>query len=226
MKKIFWFGGTAVVVALAVLMGPDLLGLYRLMHFVSTSSEAYQADGGPWPHLTDVCIGCHGFNGSSQHQRYPSLAGQPAPYIAAQLGNFASGVRSNPNMGPLAMTLNEAEIKVVSEYFARQPAIENVSFKPDAALADKGRQLVAAGDCAACHGADLMGHDTFPRLAGQGYDYLVLQLDAFAEGRRSEPTGTMKRLASAASPEDRKAISAYLASSAPRPQSTSTANRE
>jgi cytochrome c553 len=225
MKKLMAIGISAIAALLLVFFGPDLFNLYRLERYVAVSSGAYQADGGPWPHLTDVCIGCHGVKGISRNQGYPSLAGQPAAYVAAQLHNFAGGRRVNPNMGPLAMTMSEAEIKLLSDYFARQSVGENRSFEPDSGLREKGRQLAATGGCAGCHGDRLTGHDQYPRLAGQGYDYLLAQLDAFAAGTRSESTGVMKNLAAAASTVDRKAIASYLASLAPQ-ESMEQASRQ
>ncbi|GAB3627974.1 cytochrome C signal peptide protein [Pandoraea terrae] len=212
MKKLILLAISVVVVVLLVVFGPSLLDLYRLQHFVTTSAEAYQADGGTWPRLTDVCLNCHGVKGNSLNQGFPSLAGQPAPYVAVQLHNFANGQRANPTMGPLAMTLSDVQITLLSDYYARQAVAENRFFEPDPKLRAKGEQLVTGGSCAACHGARLMGHDQFPRLAGQGYDYILKQLDAFAAGTRSEATGTMKSIAAATSPEDRKAIANYLAS--------------
>lgn len=215
MKKKIALAIVAVLVILLFIYGPALLGGYRLQQHIAASAEADIADGGPWPRLTDTCIGCHGVRGHSLHQGYPSLAGQPAPYIAAQLQAFAGGQRANVHMGPLAKTLSAADIKGLADYFAGQTPSENRYFKPDAAQQAKGKQLVEAGGCAACHGATLSGQDAFPRLAGQGYDYLTEQLDAYAAGKRTEATGTMVRLASAASRADRRAIAAYLASQPP-----------
>lgn len=215
MKKWILLGFVTVVAGLLTVYGRDLLDLYRLLTHISTSSEARQADGGPWPRLTDACVGCHGARGNSLHQGYPSLAGQPAPYLAAQLRHFASGERANPNMGPLALSLSEADIQLLSEYFAKHPAAENGSFKPDPALQEKGKKLVASGGCAACHGEGLMGHDQFPRLAGQGHDYLLAQLNAFALGRRKDPSGAMTAIVTTLSADDRKALAHYLAALAP-----------
>lgn len=216
MKKTLLIGIPLVVVLLLAMFGSDLLGLYRLQRYITTSTTAYLADGGPWPHVTDACMGCHGVKGNSLHQGYPSLAGQPVPYLETQLHNFASEARRNPNMGPLAMTMNDPQIKSLAEYFAGVPPVANRYFKPDPQLREKGQHLVAAGNCVACHGAQLMGHDQFPRLAGQGYDYLLAQFDEFASGTRSEPTGVMKNLAAGFSQEDRKAIATYLASLDPK----------
>lgn len=215
MKKLIALSVVALIAGLVALYGRDALDLYRLMDHIATSSEASEADGGPWPRLTDACAGCHGRQGHSQHQQYPSLAGQPAPYLAAQLQRFASGERASPNMGPLAMTLSEADIQFLSAYFAKQPASANESFKPDAALQARGEKLVATGGCAACHGEGLGGRDQFPGLAGQGHDYLLAQLDAFAQGRRQDPTGAMTAISATLSAEDRQALAHYLAALAP-----------
>ncbi|AOR72806.1 cytochrome C [Burkholderia stabilis] len=212
MKKRILLAIAGLVAVSLVVFGPTLLNLYRLQQFVSASEDAYRADGGPWPHQTDTCLGCHGVKGTSVDQGYPSLAGQPASYVAAQLHDFASGKRANPNMAPLAMSLSEAEIKSLSEYYARQPARGNRYFEADPQQAAQGRQLVEKGACAACHGARLMGQAQFPRLAGQGHDYLLKQLEAFAAGTRTEATGTMQRVAAALSPKDREAVAQYLAS--------------
>ncbi|WP_324727500.1 c-type cytochrome [Pseudomonas chlororaphis] len=212
MKRKIVLGIIAVVAVLLGLYGRDLLDLYRLQNYISASTEAYEADGGPWPQLTDVCTGCHGTKGSSQHQRYPSLAGQPAPYLAAQLHNFSSGQRINPNMAPLAMTLSREDIDRLANYYAKQPLSRDSSFQPDPGLRDKGQKLVAAGGCVACHGERLMGREQFPRLAGQGSDYLRVQLDAFADGRRKDLTGAMGAIAATLSADERKAIASYLTS--------------
>lgn len=213
MKRIL-LGLAAIVVLLLIFFGRDLLDLYRLLSYVETSTAAYEADG-PWPQLTDACSGCHGDQGNSLHSGYPSLAGQPAAYLAAQLQHFASGKRSNPNMGPLAMSLSEAEIQQIAAHYAKQKPSAKPTFTVEPALVEKGRQAVASRACAACHGESLMGRDLYPRLAGQGHDYLLAQLEAFAAGTRRDPSGAMNALAATAPAEERKAMAHYLATLAP-----------
>lgn len=207
MKKHFLFGVALVATLVLVFLGPTLLDSYRLLRFFDKHTAAYEA-GGPWPHLTDACIGCHVSEGN---QNYPTLMAQPAPYLEAQLRKFAGGERVSPLMGPVAMTLTDEEIVTVTDYFSRQPPPENPGFEADADLVEAGERLVDAGGCVACHGEGMVGRDLNPRLAGQGYNYLVAQLDAFATGVRSEPTGLMQRLVSSASQEERRAMAAYLA---------------
>jgi cytochrome c553 len=214
-KRIVLLAVLVVAGALLAVYGPPLLGFYRLQRHIDETAQADDGDGGPWPRTTDACMGCHGVKGNSLSDAYPGLAGQPAQYVAAQLHAFASGQRANPTMGPLAMTMSEAEITRVAGYYAKQAPLANRYFKPDARLRAKGEQLVTGGACVACHGARLTGQAQFPRLAGQGDDYLRAQLDAFANGARSEATGTMQRVARAMSAEDRVAVATYLASLSP-----------
>ncbi|MCO8312929.1 c-type cytochrome [Pseudomonas mandelii] len=215
MKKIM-FGVIAVVAVLLAIFGRDLVDLYRLQNYITTSAEAYQTDRGNWPHLTDACTGCHGNKGNSLNSLYPSLAGQPAAYLSAQLRSFASGQRVASNMGPLAMTLSHDDIDLLANFYARQPTSADASFAPDEGLREKGKQLVQTRGCVACHGEQLMGHDAFPRLAAQGHDYLLTQLNAFANGERNDPSGAMKAIAAALSPDERKAIATYLAALTPQ----------
>lgn len=63
--------------------------------------------------------------------------------------------------------------------------------------------------CAACHGAD--GNSvapTFPKLAGQGYDYLVKQLHDFKSGARKN--ATMAPMAAPLSDADIENLAAYF----------------
>lgn len=212
MKKPILLVLLALASLLLVILGPDLLDLLRLQQHVTSSSQAYEANGGPWPQVSDACVTCHGSHGNSVNQHYPALAGQQAGYIADQLHRFAGGQRVYPIMNAMARTLSEQEIDSVAAHFAAQGPASNVYFEPDETLRRQGQQLVAAGACAACHGAQLMGQARFPRLAGQGYDYLLAQLDAFAQGRRRDPANTMNQLAAGWSPEQRQAIATFLAS--------------
>lgn len=215
MKRFVWIGLAALLLIIAAIFGPDAWGLYKLQHQVTAAERAYRADGGAWPHLSDTCTGCHGPQGHSRNQAYPSLAGQPAAYVTAQLQAFAAGTRANPTMGSLARSLSAADVRQLADYFAGQRPAANDTFTPDPGQRDRGRQLVVANGCAACHGETLMGQGAFPRLAGQGRDYLAAQLDAFASGARTEPTGTMYRLAAGLAPADRAAVASYLAGLAP-----------
>jgi cytochrome c553 len=79
-----------------------------------------------------------------------------------------------------------------------------------AVIVQKGARLVAA--CQSCHGVAGEGVAAagFPRLAGLGASYLQRQLEAFAEGTRSN--AVMMPIAKALSAADRKAVASHYAS--------------
>jgi cytochrome c553 len=82
-----------------------------------------------------------------------------------------------------------------------------------------GEGMVANGgggktiQCAACHGADLMGTDSVPGIAGRSPSYIVRQLYDMQHGFRSGVgTNLMKPVVANLSADDMLAIAAYLAS--------------
>ena len=85
--------------------------------------------------------------------------------------------------------------------------------KPDLARA----QTIANQVCAACHGAD--GNSPTPvnpSLAGQGAEYITLQLSHFKSGLRANPV--MLGMASTLSAEDMKALGVYFSQQKPKGQ--------
>lgn len=66
-----------------------------------------------------ACSGCHGPAGAGIPAQYPSLAGQHADYVEAQLVAFRAGTRTNNEpMTGVAAKMNDAEIKAVADYVA------------------------------------------------------------------------------------------------------------
>ena len=104
------------------------------------------------------CAQCHAFNGVSDASgAFPRLAGQSAYYLAGQLRDFASGVRANAIMSPIAKALSSDDIADVTAYFASVKAPFLPLKAPDAALVKRGEQLAKAGGperlhCDNCHG--------------------------------------------------------------------------
>lgn len=70
---------------------------------------------------TAMCIGCHGIPGyktafpSTYH--VPKIAGQNPAYIVAALKAYKSGERSHPSMRGIALSLDEAQMKLYAEYY-------------------------------------------------------------------------------------------------------------
>ena len=146
--------------------------------------------------VNQVCAACHGTDGNSPTPVNPSLAGQPAAYIALQLAHFKAGIRTNPVMQGMAATLTPEDMRALGVYFSQQKP-KPMSAR-DAALVTVGQKLYRGGDlttnvpaCSACHspaGAGLPKN--YPRLAGQHADYSYAQLKAFkAEERGADKEG-------------------------------------
>ena len=204
--------GVALVALLGIAYGPDLLGYYRFSQSVQRASEESLATGGPWPQFNAVCSSCHGATGNSLDQFYPSLAGQPQNYLNEQLQAFASGQRSNPTMSSLAVNLSTAQMEELAAFYAALPAAPNTAFRPDPQRRELGKLLVEQHNCAACHGEALQGQAAYPRLAGQGYEYLVTQLGNYKTGSRKDAAGIMAAMASPFDGEDIINMATYLAS--------------
>jgi cytochrome c553 len=68
-----------------------------------------------------ACNNCHGPDGSGVALSAPALAGQLAPYLAAQLKSWQQGGRKNDAgnlMNSVAMRLDDADIAAVTSYYA------------------------------------------------------------------------------------------------------------
>lgn len=196
----------------AIVYGPDLVNLVQLGREVEQISGEQTRIAGPWPRTTDACIGCHGEQGNARAQTYPRLAGQPEAYLRAQLLAFASGERSDPTMTPLALSMTERELESIVSHFAKMKPLPNTTFTADPAGIIRGETLAKANNCAACHGQALEGKDAYPRLAGQGYDYLRDQLMRFKDGTRRDATGAMQALTTGLSQQDIDDLAQYMAS--------------
>ena len=174
--------------------------------------------------VNQVCAACHGADGNSPTPANPSLAGQPADYIAVQLANFKAGIRTSAVMQGMAATLSPDDMKALGLYFSRQTP--KLGTAKDAELARAGQKLFRGGDaaagipaCAGCHSPDGSGiPKTYPRLAGQWPDYIHAQLKAFHMGDRGadkdgkDANGkVMAAIAFKMNDEQMRAVAEYLA---------------
>jgi cytochrome c553 len=73
-----------------------------------------------------VCGACHGLNGVSTNDAWPSLAGQKYSYLVLQLKAFRDGTRKDPVMAPLATPLSDTDIDNLAAYFSTQTASPSV----------------------------------------------------------------------------------------------------
>lgn len=141
-----------------------------------------------------VCGTCHGPDGNSSNPMFPRLAGQHAGYLVRQLKFFKDEARGDPYaiayMWGMASGLSDETIEALAQYYAAQKTGPGKSHDP--ATIAHGRDIFEHGipaqgvpACAACHGADALGSDQYPRLAGQHAEYILKQLASFQSNMRN-----------------------------------------
>ena len=144
-----------------------------------------------------VCNACHDVNGRRKNATIPVIWGQQENYLVKQLHDFESGARNDEVMLWMAKTLTQEELRVAATYFAKQ------TWPARSAGAASTPPPPGLAVCQGCHDT------TAPRLAGQGYEYLVEAMRRFAEGERKN-NATMMKMMAAIPPADREAMARYL----------------
>jgi cytochrome c553 len=151
-----------------------------------------------------LCAACHGQNGvPTDPKTMPIIWGQQASYLYKQLHDYRSGARDNPIMGPVAKGYSLEDLRKIAAYFAAKTW-------PAHAGAAGGSAPEGIAQCQPCHQPNFEGGPPAPRLAGLSYEYLIAQMNAFADDGRNnnlDMPGFMK----AHSPNDRDAMARYLA---------------
>ena len=132
-----------------------------------------------------MCIGCHGIVGYQatfpEVHKVPMIAGQGAKYIVASLVAYQKGDRKHPTMRGIAASLSEQDMADLGAFYEQQA--KGVGSPAPTALAtplpDALKDRMAA--CVACHGANFSAplDPSYPRLAGQHADYLLVALKAY-----------------------------------------------
>ena len=118
--------------------------------------------------------------------------------------------RRTLRMAVAALTMVSASAVMAAEFV---PFEQLGNLANGKSIYDNGKGSVPA--CNTCHGADAMGDDAMgtPRLAGQGFTFLVKQLEDFAADKRTDTTMfIMNSNAKGLSEQDRKDVAAYAAS--------------
>ncbi len=171
--------------------------------------SALAADRAAGMQKAQTCVACHGPEGNSASPAIPSLAGQPAQFIATQLVMFREGRRKDAQMSPFATGLANADLNNIAAYFAAQKLALPIR-EASAATAEAGARLAQQFNCTQCHGPTLMGQQHIPRLAGQQMDYLKTQLLGFKASTRFDMDGQMTSAVQALSEADIATLADYL----------------
>lgn len=164
-----------------------------------------------------TCVACHGEKGISQ-SNIPSLAGQSAYAIYKQLHDFRTGARVNPQMTPAAKALKVADLASVSAFYADaskeyaalglRDLSGDVEIERLAREGDSHRRIPA---CLSCHINGSGGPIETPVITGQTEEYILAQLNAYAnDTRNNDVYGRMRDIAKKLTPEERAQLARYF----------------
>lgn len=171
--------------------------------------------------LAASCLACHGAHGEGVlASGVPAIAGLPALYIENQLADYASGVRNNSVMSPVAKGLSETDRKSLAQYFDGLEKIKpshKTAYKKTV-LFTRGEILAAKGDakmqlqaCSNCHGpGGTINASLIPALAGQSGSYIKTQLLAWKSGERKNSPNQMLPVAQRLDEKSIEALSEYF----------------
>ncbi len=165
------------------------------------------------------CAGCHGSDGNSPNPKIPSLAGQPADYIAKASTDYLYGLRGNELMRKALAGLDEQTIEAIAVYFSEQTPDARLFYVRDAGSrfdpVGDGRRIASA--CDGCHGS--AGNSRVkgvPSLAGQHVKYLFSATRDYREGRRAH--NTMKTMVDFLNDISTEKVAFYYATREPKPR--------
>ena len=166
---------------------------------------------------TDTCSGCHGMDGNSEVTTFPRLSGQHPKYLLMELKQYKEEHRVSEIMAPMATALSEQDMIDVALYYASQTPKAAEVTKPE--LLAKGKKVYLEGNadsgvpsCDGCHEENGAGSGKYPRVAGQHVDYILEELQRYADGKRSHGTKVMRAVASRLTAAEAEAVAQYMAS--------------
>jgi cytochrome c553 len=176
--------------------------------------------------LAKRCEHCHGAEGFSDRGSTPNLAGMARLAVWKELEDFRSHKRTSRVMEPIAESLSSRDVADLVAYYAKVPVFsdlqDNRNFpqaRPDPGHAGMASHLVSFGDgergippCQACHGP-VAYRPGVPSLANQNAEYVLSQLEAFANGMRANDINMpMRTISSLLSEDERHALAEYYGS--------------
>ncbi len=180
--------------------------LQQFEHIVA-DPEAREKANAQGQERAQFCFRCHGKDGNSVRDYVPNLASQNPAYLFTQFEKFASGARKNYVMSKLAEILSAEERVAVAVYFSDKP-VKPRENRPEPDM--KGQQVYQSL-CFACHGDKGHGSHTYPRIAGQPYEFLEKTLLKFKQGDESRKNSPMTAVVGNMSDEDLKAVARWVA---------------
>jgi cytochrome c553 len=173
--------------------------------------------------LAKRCDHCHGAEGFTSVASTPNLTGMDKLAIWKQLEDFRAHKRLSRAMEPIAESLSPRDVADVVAYYAKLPVFrdpqDNRVFpqpRPDPGHAAIASHLISFGDgergippCQACHGPVAYRTGT-PSLAYQNAEYVLSQLEAFANQTRANDIDMpMRTISTLLTDDERHALAEY-----------------
>ena len=173
--------------------------VFALVSAAAPSLLLAQGDAAAGQAKSALCASCHGNDGNSALAINPKLACQNAAYIVKQLMDFKSGVRADPIMAAMVLSLSEQDMQDIAAWYSSQ-TVSLRGENPDSlelgeTLYRAGNQEIAVAACSACHSPTGQGNAPagFPSLSGQHAEYTLKQLKSFRTGERANDSNAMMR---------------------------------
>ncbi len=200
-----------VAAVMALLISPvqaqTVEELLQEMAAIEQNAETRQAAVQDGEERAQLCFRCHGQDGNSKRDYIPNLASQNAAYLFTQFEKFANGQRQDYVMSTLAKHLSADDRIDIALYFADR----EVSERQQPVATSAAGERIYNSVCFACHGKEGHGSATYPRIAGQPYEFLETTLLKFLHNdpdRRNSPmVAVMKNL----NEQQIKDVAAYVA---------------
>jgi cytochrome c553 len=160
----------------------------------------------------ELCVSCHGADGTSQTPGIPSIAGQPKLFLETQLVLFREELRAAPpEKQPAVKGLTDREIVRLAEHYAALPARPVTNESVGAVQAKQATALAQKLHCGSCHSSNFRGGQQIPRLASQREEYLVESMLAYRDNRRAGGDTIMAATLYGVSDADIRTLAYYLA---------------
>jgi cytochrome c553 len=170
------------------------------------------ADAQPSQERLAPCLACHGASGTSETPGVPSLGGQPAFYLLAQLVMFRERMRAIEPMTAMLQGARDGDLKTMADEIAKLPPPKGDAAPPEPARAERAQALIARNRCNICHQANFSGVENVPRLAGQREEYLLASLRGYKDNSRRGYDTQMADVVATLADADFVELAHYLAS--------------
>lgn len=158
-----------------------------------------------------ACLACHGKDGASATPAVPSLGAMPVNYVLTQLYLFREKLRVAEPMNAMAAGLTDDDLRALADVFNKMPPPPPAPAL-SAAEQEKASALVGKYHCNSCHGPDLGGQQTIPRIAGQHVEYVRQALVGYKTNTRHGYSPAMNEAAQDVKDDEIPLLARYVAS--------------